>query len=1358
LNTEEANRKLKELKLSAVDLKEKLDQMAKGSPERKEAQRQLRDIQKEIKGVQNALNKRVDIIINGNVAGASIRDLQEASRKLWNEIRKLAPETQEFIDKSKRLQEVESRMKALTKEAKGTAGFWSGMKQELKAFGVMALGFLGFQALVGQIQNVISKNAQLSDSMADVQKTTGLTKNEVQALNVELGKMNTRTPRQELLKLAADAGKLGITGKENILGFVRAADKINVALGEDLGEDALKNIGKLNDLFKVKDSFGYEQGMLKIGSAINSLGQSSTASEAYLVEFTKRMGGISTQANINIQDILGLGATLDSLGQQTETSSTAIGMLLVDMFKSTGDYANIAGMDIKSFTELLNKDANEAFIQVLEGLNGNNEGFAVMTQKLKDVGVEGSRGTAVLSTLAGNVNLLRSQQSLSNEEFQKGTSIMNEFNVKNETFGAQYEKFIKKIYSAFSNSSVTGALQGLLSFANGILDTTPAVDRLTESFNKQKSAVASYEKNMVPLIDRYDELKAKTNPTREEQDELKKVIELISQAIPTAITEFDKYGKAMDINSEKARQFGDNLRNMMEVKNAEALVQTRSDLFDLREEIERTSEALNNRDIEGNLFKTVAITKKVGEEFVTTTEKVKLTGDEIQKLQEKMQSLQDKRIGLELNVNDLTGTQLYKVPDATMNINQNVTTTGDTSSLPAPDTKSLEDFAKKTKELVEQLRDVKIAAIEDEEQRDTAALQAKYDRQKTEVANAVADEKVKSDLLLALKNQFENDSKNLSEKYAQEKNQAALTRDTTDLTAWNETQQLLLLEQFNRGEITEAEHQNKLKELSRQMLEEKKKLAEKYGQDVVAIEKQIQEDIAHDAESALLQEVRRKRAILELNLLQTQEGTEEELQAKIAILNNQMLQEVALTTLTEEEKKVIIQKYLNDIKALKDEAAQQDMQRAQEVLGTMAQGYESLNAIFNNLSEQELRKDREVKNKKKENLKNQLDSGKITEKKYRQEIEKIDAEYAKKEKAEKTKAFERDRLGKTLMAMANVALGVTAALGSAPPPYNFILAGLTAAAGALEIVAIQSTPTPEFKEGLKPTTGIVKGPLHSQQGIRLVDGKTGKVIGEMEGDEGIFSRRMYANNPHLIDAIFEAKGGPVKTEDIVPNPPPVPDLRSVVSKAEQIVMQAGRNISQMLPPDQVAQIKQHTQKMFSATNLREQTEAIKNYRQYTDEVLNIYRDKTQILNELDARQNKVQKTNNVTTTENLESSFNTVTNAITTISDRKLLETQQMEYFKRAAFLISKVDDEVITSSTLQQELNVLEQQLRSRTLSSATQINSLKKDNFFETTTTEISEQNRELQYSLAPKQLQPTAEFNPPAVPAWVNQPVQQ
>jgi len=310
-------------------------------------------------------------------------------------------------------------------------------------FAMITAAMASFAGLAITIKSSVQAYAEFDDKLADVMKTTGLTKDQVKALNNELAKLNTRSAQQELLDLARVAGKLGITSEEEILGFVRAADKIKVSLSEDLGgdvEESINQLGKLVDIFKLKDEFGIEDALIKVGSAINSLGAAGTASEAYLVEFGKRLAGIAPMAGISIDKILGLAATLDELGQESEVSSTAVSQVVSKMFKDTATYAGIAQMSIEDFTQLLNTDANEAFIRLLQGAKGSGTGFAEMAQNLDKMGLDGVRSTKVLGALADNISKLREKQAYSNQEFEKGTSIIKEFNTKNESAQAQLEK------------------------------------------------------------------------------------------------------------------------------------------------------------------------------------------------------------------------------------------------------------------------------------------------------------------------------------------------------------------------------------------------------------------------------------------------------------------------------------------------------------------------------------------------------------------------------------------------------------------------------------------------------------------------------------------------------------------------------------------------------------------------------------------------------------------------------------------------------------------------------------------------------------------------------------------------------
>ena len=219
-------------------------------------------------------------------------------------------------------------------------------------------------------------------------------------------------------------------------------------MSEDLGgnaEAAITAIGKMTDIFSLTDEYGIEQAMLKVGSTINELGMASTANEGYIVDFSKRLAGIAPNADISIDKILGLAATLDKYGQQSETSSTAIGQTIMAMFKRTETFAQIAGIPLEEFSELLKTDVNEALLKVLEGMQRGEGGLASVTTAMEEMHLNGQRAATVLGSLSKHTDELRSQQEIANKAFTAGTSLTAEFAVKNNSLTAELEKQKKAI-------------------------------------------------------------------------------------------------------------------------------------------------------------------------------------------------------------------------------------------------------------------------------------------------------------------------------------------------------------------------------------------------------------------------------------------------------------------------------------------------------------------------------------------------------------------------------------------------------------------------------------------------------------------------------------------------------------------------------------------------------------------------------------------------------------------------------------------------------------------------------------------------------------------------------------------------
>ena len=398
---------------------------------RKALQNTLAQLTKDTRGYEKVLS---------NLNGSSIAELERAYRALRREVRNTSPALEEFAAKQKQMKALQDRIQALNGQARQTESIFTRVSDRFnRYFGVVSAGIASVTGLSLAFRSAAEAAAEMDDVYSDVMKSTGLTRDEVAELNEEFKKMDTRTSREGLNRLAYEAGKLGLSAKEDVLAFVRAADQINVALGEDLGEGAITNIGKIADVFGLTDMMGIEKSLISIGSAINALGQDSTASEAYLVEFTQRLAGVGAQARMSVQDLLGYASGLDQSAMNVEMAATAFQTFIMNMFSDTATFAGYANMEVSEFTSLLNNDVNAAVMRVLTSLNEAG-GFQQLVPMFKDMGADGARAVSVLASMASNIDAVREAQVLSNDEFEKATSLANEFDTKNNNRMAQLEK------------------------------------------------------------------------------------------------------------------------------------------------------------------------------------------------------------------------------------------------------------------------------------------------------------------------------------------------------------------------------------------------------------------------------------------------------------------------------------------------------------------------------------------------------------------------------------------------------------------------------------------------------------------------------------------------------------------------------------------------------------------------------------------------------------------------------------------------------------------------------------------------------------------------------------------------------
>lgn len=439
--------------------------------------------------------KKVKIIADGKQAEASINQLTKAVRLLNNERNKEKVGSDRYKELSKDLDSMNSRLRTARNEVngldKGSKLFGSNFKGMLTAIvGANLLGNLT-NAIKDLAKATFGYAVELSDAYANIKRVTGLTDEQVKQLDKTLLSLNTRTSANDLRQLAIEAGKLGIEGVDNIAKFVKEADQIKVALGEDLGEEAITQIGRLSKMFNVS--------MLEIGSAINEIGAQSAATEAFQVDFLNRMAGTGPTAKIAADELLGYSATLENLGQSAEVSGTALSKFFIDFIKDVEKFGAIAGMQKGKITEIFNSQGtNAAFMAFLENLNKSKNGSVELARALDEMGIDGARSTGVFLALANNTEEVAKQQAVANKAIKEGTSLTNEFNTKNTNLAATWEKFTKNLKEFALNNEFSKALAG---FGERMMNLFITTKTANEEFAEMIYNERQMQSNMNASID-----------------------------------------------------------------------------------------------------------------------------------------------------------------------------------------------------------------------------------------------------------------------------------------------------------------------------------------------------------------------------------------------------------------------------------------------------------------------------------------------------------------------------------------------------------------------------------------------------------------------------------------------------------------------------------------------------------------------------------------------------------------------------------------------------------------------------------------------------------------------------------------
>lgn len=422
----------------------------------KKGRQEFNKLKKELDAYNSAISQniteeeRVKHAID-NLSTTSLRKLRTALVAAKKVLGTTFEDDPNLKKKQQDVKTLQAQIDKLTGSVHKQGGAWQTALKNLTAY----VGLFGaFNMIKSKLTDVLKLNFQYSDSLANVRKVSNLSMDSVNDLSRMLAKVDSRTSLEGLTQLAYVGSRMGMGkyGAEGLAEFAQASDRVNVALKEDLGDDAMLTLSKFVETMGEVEKHGgnISSAFDAVSSSIFKLASTSTANGNNILEFAKRLTGLSKVSHITSDQLLGLASASDSLMLMPEVASTAFGKLISSLWTNYHEIEKMLGMQEDSLKGMMEKGQTmEALVTVLEHVSDKN--LNSMDAYFKEFGSAGQRLKQVVVTMAQNVGVLKSHLQESSEAYEDATAVQKEYAIQQETAQALLERANNMWSKAFVN-------------------------------------------------------------------------------------------------------------------------------------------------------------------------------------------------------------------------------------------------------------------------------------------------------------------------------------------------------------------------------------------------------------------------------------------------------------------------------------------------------------------------------------------------------------------------------------------------------------------------------------------------------------------------------------------------------------------------------------------------------------------------------------------------------------------------------------------------------------------------------------------------------------------------------------------
>lgn len=478
-NAAVAKKVMDELQQRIDGIKQKMDSLDVTT---KQGQREFKKLEKELVSYNSAVTQnitnteRIDKAMK-NLSGTSLNELKRALSAAKSELGKMSASDKGLKQMQGNVNALQAQIDKLTGSVHKQGNAWQTALKNLTAY----VGLFGaFNMIKSKLTDILKLNFQYSDSLANVRKVSNLSMESVNDLSRQLAKIDSRTSLEGLTQLAYVGSRMGMGkyGASGLAEFAAASDRVNVALKEDLGDDAMLTLSKFVETMGEVEKHGgnISDAFDSVSSSIFKLASTSTANGGNILEFAKRLTGLSKVSHITSDQLLGLASASDSLMLMPEVASTAFGKLISSLWTNYHDIEKMLGMQEDSLKDMMSKgETMQALVTVLQNVSDKN--LNSMDEYFKEFGSDGQRLKSVVVTMAQNVDVLKSHLDESSKAYKDATAVSKEYAIQQETAQAIIERANNMWNKAFVNpegiDSVKEIAKVWYDFSKTLTQSTP---------------------------------------------------------------------------------------------------------------------------------------------------------------------------------------------------------------------------------------------------------------------------------------------------------------------------------------------------------------------------------------------------------------------------------------------------------------------------------------------------------------------------------------------------------------------------------------------------------------------------------------------------------------------------------------------------------------------------------------------------------------------------------------------------------------------------------------------------------------------------------------------------------------------